>query len=219
MTDGGQVGAKVGYARVSTPAQDPGPQVAALQAAGCSRVFVDRASGAKRDRPQFAAALDYLRRGDRLVVTRLDRLSRTLRELIETADRLEKNGVELVSLSDHIDTSSPSGRLVFHVISAISEFERELARDRTRVALEARRAKGIPSPRRSLDPKRQQMAQALLNQGELTAAEVARRAGISRSSLYVHCDLSEHNRKRATRKAEQRMDFVVEAGSEPEIQG
>jgi DNA invertase Pin-like site-specific DNA recombinase len=206
-------GSMVGYARVSTQAQDPGPQVAALQAAGCGRVFIDRASGAKKDRPQFAAALDYLRRGDRLVVTRLDRLSRTLRELIETADRLEKDGVELVSLSDHIDTSSPSGRLVFHVISAISEFERELARDRTRVALEARRSKGVPAPRRSLDPKRQQLAQALLDQGVLSAAEVARRAGISRSSLYVHCSFEEHDRKRETRKADRNRDFVMEASA------
>jgi DNA invertase Pin-like site-specific DNA recombinase len=204
----------VGYARVSTAAQDPGPQVSALQAAGCNRVFVDRASGAKKDRPQFLAALDYLRRGDRLVVTRLDRLSRTLRELIETADRLEKGGVELVSLNDHIDTSSASGRLVFHMISAISEFERELARDRTRVALEARRAKGTPSPRRSLDPKKQQLAQALLNQGELTAAEIARRTGISRSSLYVHCDLSEHSRKREARRAERNKDFVVDTATQ-----
>lgn len=206
-------GAMVGYARVSTPAQDPGPQIAALQAAGCNRVFVDRASGAKKDRPQFAAALDYLRSGDKLVVTRLDRLSRTLRELIETADRLEREGVELVSLSDHIDTSSPSGRLVFHMISAISEFERELARDRTRVALDARRSKGISPPRRSLDPKRQQLAQALLDQGALPAAEVARRAGISRSSLYVHCSFEEHDRKRETKGADRNRDFVVETAT------
>ena len=216
MTTGpGPKGAAIGYARVSTPSQDPAPQVEELEKFGCERVYVDRASGAKKDRPQFAAALDYVRRGDRLVVVRLGRLSRTLRDLIETADRLEKAGVELVSLNDSIDTSTPSGRLVFHVISAISEFERELARDRTRVALDARRAKGVKGPTRSIDPRKLEAAQALLDRGELPAAQVAKRAGISRAALYVHADFAEHRRKREVRAAEKARDYVVEVEREP----
>ncbi len=214
MSEAKPAGVRIGYARVSTPSQDPTPQVEALKKAGCERVYVDRASGTKKDRPQFAAVLDYLRRGDKLVVVRLDRLSRTLRELIDTADRLDKGGVELVSLNESIDTSTPSGRLVFHVISAISEFARELARDRTRMALDARRAKGIKAPKRSIDAKKLEVAQALLDRGELPALQVAKRSGISRSALYEHCDFSEHRRKREVRAAEMAQDYVVEVGPE-----
>jgi DNA invertase Pin-like site-specific DNA recombinase len=108
----------VGYARVSTLDQKPTLQIDALKAAGCTRIFIEKASGAQRERPELSAALDYIRQGDTLVVWKLDRLARSMRQLIETVEDLQSRGIELRSLTESIDTATPGGRLVFHIFGA-----------------------------------------------------------------------------------------------------
>lgn len=134
--------AVIGYARVSTGDQNTEAQEAALRAAGCSRVFTDQASGSKADRPQLTAALDHLNAGDTLVVWRLDRLGRSLPHLIEVVRSLGDRHVEFRSLTEAIDTTTPAGRLLFHVAAAFAEFERDLIQERTRAGLASTREAG-----------------------------------------------------------------------------
>jgi DNA invertase Pin-like site-specific DNA recombinase len=118
----------LGYARVSTADQNPALQVDELTAAGCHRIFVEHATGVQAERPQLGQALDHLRSGDTLVVWRLDRLARSLRDLIDLVTTLEQRGVGFRSLHERVDTTSPGGRLVFHLFGALAEFERDLPR-------------------------------------------------------------------------------------------
>lgn len=142
--------ALLGHARVSTGAQELALQHDALDAAGCLRIFSDTASGALDERPELARLLDQLRDGDTLVVWRLDRLGRSLRHLIQTVTALADRGVGFRSLQKSIDTTTPGGRLIFHVFGALSEFERELIRERTHAGLTAARARGRKDGRPSV---------------------------------------------------------------------
>src|SRR4029450_4183129 len=126
------MGHLLGYARVSTTDQQPQLQVDALERAGCYRGFTETASGAHTDRPTLAQLLDQLRPGDTLVVWKLDRLGRSLRHLVDTITGLANRGVGFRSLQEAIDTTTPGGKLVFHVFAALPEFERDLIRERTR---------------------------------------------------------------------------------------
>ena len=174
----------VGYARVSTPDQTLDPQVDRLNAAGCTRVFSETVSGAHTDRPALAACLDFLRAGDSLVVVKLDRLGRSLQHLLVVAADLESRGVQLRSLSDALHTSTASGRLIFHVLGAVAEFERDLIRDRTCACLAAARQRSAVLGRRSArTPEKVARARQLLACG-MTAQEVAGALGTSRGSLY-----------------------------------
>ena len=132
---------RVGYARVSTSDQSPELQLDALRRAGCEKIFTEKTSGARDDRPELARILeDVLRAGDVLVVWKLDRLARSLKKLIATAEELERQKIGLVSLTESIDTTTPGGMLTFHVFGAIAQFERALIRERTTAGLiEARR--------------------------------------------------------------------------------
>jgi DNA invertase Pin-like site-specific DNA recombinase len=125
----------IGYARVSTRDQDPTLQEEALTAAGRQQVFVDRASGVLTQRPQLDAALAYLRSGDTLVVWRLDRLGRSLRHLLEVVGELGKRGVGFRSVTEALDTRTSSGRLLFAIVAAMAEFERDLISERTQAGL------------------------------------------------------------------------------------
>lgn len=178
---------RIGYARVSTGEQTVDLQRDALAAAGCARIFEETASGAARDRPALAAALDYMREGDVLTVWRLDRLARSLRQLLETAEALEARGIGLASLTEAIDTASPGGRLVFHVFAALAEFERALLRDRTLAGLAAAKARGRTGGRPpALSAEDLAHARALLADPAITMAQVARRLGVAPSTLYRH---------------------------------
>lgn len=119
---------RIGYVRVSTREQHLDLQVDALTEAGCQKIFRDVISGAKADRPGLQAALEYLRPGDQLVIWKLDRLGRSLQHLIETVKMLEGRGVNLLVVQEKMDTSSPTGKLFFHMMGALSEFERDLIR-------------------------------------------------------------------------------------------
>jgi DNA invertase Pin-like site-specific DNA recombinase len=177
----------VGYARVSTREQNQALQLDALQAAACERVYTGKASGAQRERPELKAALDYAREGDTLVVWKLDRLARSIRQLIETVEDLEQRKIGLRSLTEAIDTTTPGGRLVFHVFAALAEFERSVIRERTTAGLEAARARGRRGGRpRSLNEGDLAAAKAMLRDPSITVEEVARRLGVGAATLYRH---------------------------------
>jgi DNA invertase Pin-like site-specific DNA recombinase len=179
------VGSLIGYARVSTADQSSDLQEDALNKADCTSVFVDRASGAADQRPELEKLLDYLRPGDSLLVWRLDRLARSLRNLIEIVRLLEEKQVGLRSLQESIDTTTPGGKLIFHVFGALAEFERELIRERTKAGLEAARARGRKGGRPSvMTAEKLAAAKKLYESGDQTMAEIARSLSVSRSSLY-----------------------------------
>ena len=177
----------VGYARVSTRDQCYQAQLDALREAGCEKIFEEKQSGAQRDRPQLQAALDYVRQGDTLVVWKLDRLARSLKQLIETVEMLSEREIGLRSLTEAIDTTSPGGRLVFHVFGALAEFERSIIRERTTAGLAAARARGRVGGRpKALSDSDLHIAQTLLQDGKLTIAQIAQRLGVAPSTLYKH---------------------------------
>lgn len=175
----------VGYARVSTTDQRADLQIKSLREKGCERVFDEQASGASVDRPQLSAALNFMREGDCLVVWKLDRLARSIRQLIQTVDLLDGRGVGLQSVTENIDTTSPSGRLVFHVFGALAEFERSIIRERTKAGLAAAKANGRMGGRpKALSEGDIQAAMAMLRDPGISGREVARRLSISISTLY-----------------------------------
>jgi DNA invertase Pin-like site-specific DNA recombinase len=177
----------IGYARVSTHDQNPALQLDALNAAGCDRIFEEKASGAQRDRPELKAALDYMRDDDVLVVWKLDRLARSLGQLIETVESLERRGIGFRSLTEQIDTTTAPGRLIFHIFGAMAEFERSIIRERTRAGLDAARARGRKGGRpRSLSEKDLAAAKALLGDPEISFEEVAHRLKVAPATLYRH---------------------------------
>ena len=177
--------ARIGYARVSTDGQEIALQLDALRAAGCDRIFEDQASGAKADRPGLIEALAYAREGDALVIWKLDRLGRSLPHLIETVSQLEKRGVGLRSLTEAIDTTTPGGRLIFHVFGALGQFEHDLIRERTRAGLSAAAARGRRGGRKPVvTADKLERAKALLAKG-LTVREAATRLKIGKTALYA----------------------------------
>ena len=132
----------IGYARVSTMDQNPQMQIDALEQAGCKRIFIEKISGAKKDRPELIAALDYMREGDTLVVWKMSRLARSIRQIIATAHDLEQRKIKLKVLTQNIDTGTAEGRLFFHMTAAFDEFQRELIVENTRAGLAAARKRG-----------------------------------------------------------------------------
>jgi hypothetical protein len=147
------MGHLLGYARVSTTDQQPQLQIDALQRVGCYRVFTGTASGARTDRPTLEQVLDQLRPGDTLVVWKLDRLGRSLRHLVDAITSLAERGIGFRSLQEAIPTTTPDGKVVFHVFAALAEFERDLIRERTTAGLAAARARGPARAWPSLAPR------------------------------------------------------------------
>lgn len=181
----------IGYARISTGDQNINLQIDALKEAGCSRIFEEVASGSRRDRPELAAAVDYLTGGDTLVVWKLDRLARSLQQLIETVEVLHKIGCGFRSLTEAIDTTTAGGRLVFHIFGALAEFERNIIRERTLAGLQAARARGRKGGRpKAMNAQNMAVAQALIKDGVLTVREVAKQVGVSPATLYKYMPAS-----------------------------
>jgi DNA invertase Pin-like site-specific DNA recombinase len=178
--------ALIGYARVSTADQRHALQHDALNAAGCTRIFEDTASGKLDERPGLAQALDYLRDGDTLVVWRLDRLGRSVQHLTGTVAGLAARGIEFRSLTEGIDTSTAAGKLVFHIFASLAEFERSLIVERTRAGLDAAAARGRRGGRpKALTDEKAAAARKLIASGS-SVTEAARIVGVSRATLYAH---------------------------------
>ncbi len=177
----------IGYCRVSTLEQDVNPQIDALENAGCEKIFRDKISGVKSERPGLDQALKYLREGDSLVVWRLDRLGRSLKHLIETVGMLEERGIGFRSLQEAIDTKTSGGRLIFHIFGALAEFEHNLIRERTMAGLRAARARGRVGGRpKKLDDKKTELAYRLYDEKKYTVKEICQMIGVSKPTLYAY---------------------------------
>ena len=175
---------RVGYARVSTQDQKLDLQRDALTAAGCATIFEDQTSGTRAKRPGLDKVLAELGPGVVLVVWRLDRLGRSLSHLVEVLKLIEAKGAGFVSLSESIDTTSAGGRLVFHMMAALAEFERTLIVERTQAGLTAAKSRGVKlGPKKKLTPRQVEHGRALLASGE-TGHAVAQSLGVSRATLY-----------------------------------
>jgi DNA invertase Pin-like site-specific DNA recombinase len=176
----------VGYARVSTDEQTTRLQLDALRGAGCDPVFEDTESGARRSRPQLDRALAELRAGDTLVVWKLDRLGRSLRDLLDVAEGLRERGVALRSLTEHIDTSTAAGKMLYAVLGAVAQFERDVLRERTIAGMRAAKNRGerIGRPA-ALTSIQVRAAKKMIERGE-SPNHVARVLRVGRSTLYRH---------------------------------
>lgn len=181
---------QIGYARVSTQDQNPALQTDALKKAGCRKIFVEKASGAKSDRVELQRLLDQVRQGDVIVVWKLDRLGRSLKHLVEIVGDLIEKGVGLKSLQDPIDTTTSQGRLIFNIFASLAEFERDLIRERTQAGLAAARARGRlggrPKGLSAEAGRKAVAAAALYREGKLSANEIARNLALSKATLYSY---------------------------------
>lgn len=172
---------KIGYARVSIQEQDLALQIDALTKEGCEKIFQEKASLVQRDRPELKTALSYMRKGDTLMVWKLDRLARSMKQLIEIIESFQNRGIGLKSLQDPINTSLPSGILVFHIFAALAEFERGVIRERTTAGLRATRERGRVGGRPpSTSAKNLRVVRAMLKDSDITVAAVARRSKLHR---------------------------------------
>lgn len=178
---------KIGYARVSTLDQNPDLQRDALEKAGCEKVIVDQISGTLAARPGLEKIKEQLRPGDTLVVWRLDRLGRSLQDLIGWINYLEERGAALQSLHETIDTTTPTGKLTFHLFGALAEFERNLIQERTQAGLRAARARGRLGGRpKALDNDKRQVAVDLYRQKKMPVGRICAMMGISKPTLYSY---------------------------------
>ena len=174
----------IGYARVSTQDQNLTLQREALINAGCEKVFEDKVSGTRADRPGLSKTLEMLREGDTLVVWKLDRLGRSVKQLVDMVSELNKQGIQFKSLTDSIDTGTTSGRFFFHVMASLAEMERELTIERTRAGLEVAKKLGRTGGRKpKMTDSKIESAKELLSSG-VPPKEVAKNLGVSVSTLY-----------------------------------
>lgn len=176
---------RIGYARVSTDDQTLDLQLDSLRTDGCETIYQEHASGKSAARLELESCLKALRAGDCLVVWRLDRLGRNLADLVRIVNDLEGRGIGFVSLTEQINTTSPSGKLVFHLFASLAEFERNLIKERTQAGLKAARARGrIGGRPAKLSGKDLSMAQALMADRRAEVTEIAKKFGVHRSTLY-----------------------------------
>lgn len=182
---------KIGYARVSTDEQSDNAQIDALEAVDCERIYREKYSGRSKLRPELERMIDTLRDGDVVVVQRLDRLGRSLKDLIKLLDGFKSKQVQFLSLNENIDTTTAVGELAFHMIGSIAQFERRLISERTKVGLEAARARGRKGGRKQkLTPADIRKAKAMLSDSEMTKSEVAKHFDVSRPTLNRWLDMA-----------------------------
>lgn len=182
---------KIGYARVSTLDQNLDLQLNALRQAGCEQIYQDKISGAKTDRPQLKRMLEQLRAGDEVVVWKLDRLGRSLQHLIQLVSEFSEKGVSFSSISDNLNTSTPGGKLVFHLFGSLAEFERELIRERTLAGVAAARLKGNtggkPKGLSEEAKKTARIAESLYKEG-FGIKVIAQQLKLSRTTVYKYLE-------------------------------
>jgi DNA invertase Pin-like site-specific DNA recombinase len=177
---------KIGYVRVSKQEQHEALQIDALKEAGCEKWFVDKMTGSKAERKGLDEALAYVRPGDTFVVWKLDRAGRSLTHLIELLKGLQEHGIEFISLTEQIDTTTPGGKLIFHLMGALAEFERDLIRERTNAGLAAARARGRIGgrPRKLKTNGKVALARRMFADQSHSIPEICAALGISRATLY-----------------------------------
>ena len=188
--------ALIGYARVSTQDQNLHLQKDALTKAGCEKIFTDTISGSTQERKGLDEALSFLRSGDTLVVWKLDRLGRTMKHLIDTVTQLKDKGIGFKSLTENIDTTTPGGKLIFHVFGSLAEFERDLIRERTQAGLLAARARGRNGGRPKSpfsDEKKLAMAQKMYTDKTIPVKDILTNLGIKKTTFYKYLKVSETN--------------------------
>ena len=178
---------KIGYARISTLEQNLDLQIDALKKAGCEKIITDEISGSVADRPGIDKLKEILRKDDTLVVWRLDRLGRTLKHLIEWINELDEQNIGFKSLQESIDTTSSSGKLIFHIFGALSEFERNLIRERTRAGIDAARSRGRQGGRpKKLNKDKRQLAIDLYKGKKHSLRQICEMTGITKPTLYKY---------------------------------
>lgn len=181
---------KFGYARVSTHEQILDLQIDALKAAGCERIYQEKASGSKAERPELMRMLDQLRTGDTVIIWKLDRLGRSLAHLIKLVSDLEEQGVGLLSLNDPIDTTTPQGRLVFRIFASLAEFERDVIRERTMAGVASARRRGRllgrPKGLTKNAEQKARLAESLYKDENFSVEQIARELRISKTTLYKY---------------------------------
>ncbi|GAB6071040.1 recombinase family protein [Thiomicrorhabdus hydrogeniphila] len=174
----------IGYARVSTQDQSLDLQLDALNKAGCEQTFQEKITGKSKERPELDLCLKFLRKGDVLVVWKLDRLARSLKDLVEIISELDKKDIGFKSLTESVDTTSPGGKLIFHIFGALSEFEHSLIKERTVAGLKAARARGRKGGRKPvLSQQDVKKAAAMLKDPLITKTEVAQHFKVTRLTL------------------------------------
>ena len=190
---------KIGYARVSTQDQNLDLQRDALDKAGCTKIFVDEISGTVAQREGLDKAKEVLRKGDVLIVWRLDRLGRSIRDLIDWVNHLEEEGIGFKSLQESIDTTTSSGKLVFHIFAALAEFERNLIRERTNAGLAAARARGrLGGRKKSLKAKERKRAVEMYQRKNQTVIQICEMMNITKPTLYAYIREEQANQKAKT---------------------
>jgi DNA invertase Pin-like site-specific DNA recombinase len=181
----------IGYARVSTQDQNLELQFLALNKIGCEKIYQDKISGARNNRPGLQQALDELRKGDTLVVWKLDRLGRTVKGLIDLINQLQEKDIHFKSITDNVDTSTPSGRFFFHMMASLAQMERELVAERTKAGLASAKSQGrIGGRKRKMTKSKIESAKKLLASG-MSPKDVARNLGVSIPTLYRWIPASE----------------------------
>jgi len=197
--------ALIGYARVSTQDQNLHLQKDALTKAGCEKIYTDTISGSTQERKGLDEALNFLRSGDTLVVWKLDRLGRTMKHLIDTVTQLKNKGIGFKSLTEDIDTTTPGGKLIFHVFGSLAEFERDLIRERTQAGLLAARARGRNGgrPKSQLaDEKKLAMAQKMYTDKTIPVKDILTNLGIKKTTFYKYLKVKESSRNYGTENVE-----------------
>ena len=185
---------KLGYARCSTLDQNLDWQIDALTKEGCDRIFQEKFTGTRKDRPELLRMMDMLREGDTVIICELTRLSRSVKDLFDLVEQVEKAGANIKSLKEPwLDTTTPQGRLLFTIFSGVSQFERELIRERTMEGLASARARGRMGGRPGKDKKIVEQALTLYDSKAYSVEEISKTTGISRATLYKYVNLRKEN--------------------------
>lgn len=183
---------KIGYARVSTVEQSLNRQIDALENYGCERIFQEKITGTKKERPELGKLLDIARSGDIIVITELTRLSRSTKDLISISEKLKERNIELISIKENINTTTSTGKLMFGMLSVMAEFERDIIAERTKEGLKAARARGKSGGRpRVMDQAKITMAKALHKDINNSIKDICKILSVSKPTLYRYLDLKE----------------------------
>ena len=177
----------IGYARISTEHQSLNRQIDRLQEAHCERIFTDKISGTKKDRPEFTMMMNTIRAGDTIIVCELSRLSRKVKDIFEIVDKIRELGADIKSLKEEwLDTTSPTGRLIFTFIAGICQFERDMIHERTMEGLKAARKRGRMGGRPKIPKEDIEEAMKMYDRKVFTLAEIEERTGVKRPTLYLY---------------------------------